>query len=145
MPSWFDPEVRASLEEARAQLQAGDPAGALATYRVAFDGCVARSDHYHASVIAHMAGVAEADPIAKHDWNLAAVREADAVAERDRVKDTYASSYNNLGLSYAQRGEREQAIRAFRRALAHVADVPAGPYADQVKAAIERNLARARE
>ena len=46
-------------------------------------------------------------------------------------------------MSYAQLGEREKAIETFQRALAHVGDVPAGPYVDQVRAAIERNLARA--
>ena len=120
-------------------------AGALATYRRAFERCIARADHYHATVIAHMAGVAEPDPTKKHEWNLEALREADAVADRDRVKDTYASNCNNLGMSYAQLGEREQAIATFERALSCVGDVPAGPYADQVRAAIERNLARARE
>jgi len=144
-PPGFDPEVWAQLEQANAELKAGDTTGALETYRVAFEGCVTRSDHYHATVIAHMAGVAEPDPTKKHEWNLEALREADAVAERDRVKDTYASNCNNLGMSYAQLGEREKAIETFQRALAHVGDVPAGPYADQVRAAIERNLARALE
>jgi len=142
-PPGFDPQVWTELEDARAQLKSGETDGALATYRRAFDGCAARSDHYHATVIAHMAGVAEPDPTKKHEWNLAALREADAVTDRDRVKDTYASNYNNLGMSYAQLGEREKAIETFQRALAHVGDVPAGPYADQVRAAIERNLARA--
>jgi len=145
LPPDFDPGVWTDLETAKAQLKSGDAAGALATYRRAFDGCLARSDHYHASVIAHTAGVAETDPSKKHDWNLAALREADAVADRDRVKDTYASNYNNLGMSYAQRGERELAIEVLQRALAHVDDIPTGPYADQVRAGIERNLARARE
>ncbi len=144
-PPGFDPQVWTDLERARAQLEGGDPAGALATYRMAFDGCVARSDHYHATVIAHMAGVAEPDPAKKHEWNLEALREADAVADRDRVKNAYASNCNNLGMSYAQLGERQKAIETFQRALAHVGDVPAGPYADQVRAAIERNLARALE
>src|SRR5260221_5124119 len=145
LPPGFDPQVWTELEEAKAQLKAGDAKGALATYRRAFDGCVARSDHYHATVVAHMAGVTETDPNKKHDWNLTALREADAVEDRDPVKDTYASNCNNLGMSYAQLGDREKAIESFQRALAHVADVPTGPYADQVRAAIERNLARAQE
>src|SRR2546423_4793401 len=137
-PPGFDPEVWADLEEAKGQLKNGETARALATYRQGYERCLARKDHYHATVIAHMAGVAEPDPTKKHDWNLAALREADAVADRDRVKDTYASNYNNLGMSHAQRGERAQAIDAFERALAHVANVPAGPYAHQCRAPIER-------
>ena len=144
-PPGFDPHVWTELEEARAQLKSGETAGALAMYRMAFHECLARSDHYHASVIAHMAGVAEPDLIKKHEWNVAALREADAVADRARVKDTYASSYNNLGISFARLGEHEKAIDSFEQALARVGDVPPGPYADQVRGGIERNLARLRE
>ena len=144
-PPGFDPHVWNELEAARAQLASGDAAAAVATYRTAFDGCVARGDHYHASVVAHMAGVAETDVAKKHEWNLAALREADAVPDRARVRDTYASNYNNLGMSHAQLGERDRAIDAFERALGHVGDLPPGPYADQVRGGIERNLARARE
>lgn len=144
-PPGFDPQVWTELEEARAQLQRGETAGALATYRGAFDGCVARADHYHASVVAHSAGVAEPDLGKKHEWNLAALHEADAVADRERVKGLYASSYNNLGMSFAQLGDRERARDALDRALTHVGDVPPGAYAEQVRAGIERNLARVRE
>ena len=78
-------------------MQLGDTTGALATYRRAFDGCNAKSDHYNSSVIAHMAGVAEPDPLKKHEWNLAALHEADAVADRARVKDTYARTTTTSG------------------------------------------------
>ncbi len=133
-----------ALEGARAQLRNGDVAGALATYGKAFDGCVTKGDHYHASVVAHTAGVAEPDLTKKHEWNLAALREADAAADRDRIKETYASNLNNLGMSFAQLGQDAKAIDALERALTHVRDLPPGPYADQVRAGIERNLARAR-
>lgn len=145
MPPGFDPRVWTALEDARALLKTGDVAGALATYRKAFDDCVKRGDHYHASITAHSAGVVESDLTKKHEWNVAAIREADAVADRDRVKETYASNYNNLGMSFAQLGEIEKAIDSLERARTHVGDVPPGPYADQVRAGIERNLARARE
>ena len=144
-PPGFDPQVWTDLEHARAQINSGDTTSALATYSRAFDGCIARSDHYHASVIAHMAGVAEPDPVKKHEWNITALREADAVADRARVKNTYASNYNNLGMSFAQLGQRESAAEAFERALQAVADLPPGPYADQVRAGIERNVARLHE
>ena len=145
VPPGFDPLVWTDLERARAQLASGDTAAALATYRRAFDGSVGRGDHYHASVIAHTAGVAEADAAKKHEWNVAALREADAAPDRARVRDTYASNLNNLGMSFAQLGERDKAIEAFERALAQVDDLAPGPYRDQVRGGIERNLARARE
>src|SRR5258708_37751594 len=144
-PPGSDPQVGVELEEARSQLRDGDLAGALATYREAFDGCVTKGDHYHAAVVAHTAGVAEPDLTKKHEWNLTALREADAVADRDRVKETCASNLNNLGMSFAQLGQGARAIDALERALTHVRDLPPGPYADQVRAGIERNLGRARE
>ena len=144
-PPGFDPQVWVELEGARALLRDGDVAGALAMYGNVFDACVRSGDHYHASVIAHTAGVAEPDLTKKHEWNLAALREADAVADRDRVKETYPSNLNNLGMSFAQLGQAAKAIDALERALMHVRDLPSGPYADQVRAGIERNLGRARE
>ena len=144
VPPGFDPGVWSELERARAQLASGDVAAALATYRSTFDDCVVRADHFHASVAAHMAGVAEFDAATKHEWNVAALREADAVGDRERVKGTYASNLNNLGMSFAQLGHRDRALETFERALAHVGDLPPGPYADQVRTGIERNLARAR-
>lgn len=89
-----------------------------------------------------MAGVAEPDIARKHEWNLRAVAQADAVDDRESVKDTYASNLNNLGLSFAQLGDTVRARETFERALRHAADLSAGPYADQVRAGIERNITR---
>lgn len=141
-PPSFDPQVKSALDEAKALLAAGDRATALAVYARAWDGALERDDHFHASVIAHMAGVVEDDPTKKHEWNLAALREADAVADRKRVKGTYASNYNNLGLSYALLGDRDKARESFALALSAVADIDPGPYAEQVRGGIERNVAR---
>lgn len=89
-----------------------------------------------------MAGVAEADLAKKHQWNLRAIEQADAVADRGRVRETYASNLNNLGLSYAQLGEAERARETFAAALRHADDLPPGAYGEQVRASIRRNLER---
>lgn len=143
-PPDLDPQVRSALDEAKSRIAAGDTVGALATYQRAWDDLVARGDHFHACVIAHMAGVAEPHPAKKHEWNVAALREADAVADTIRARGMYASLYNNLGMSHSVKGDREEALRCFEAASAHVHDIAPGPYADQVRSGIDRNLARLR-
>jgi len=142
-PPNFDPRIWARLEEARELLRQGDVAAALDGYTSTWCECVAASDHLHASVIAHMAGVAEPDIVKKHEWNLRAISQADQVADRSLVNDVYASNLNNLGLSYAQLGDQRKAMEIFEAALRAVDDLQPGPYRDQVRAGIERNLARA--
>ena len=142
VPPGFDASVWEHLERARAHANSGDAQGAAETYRAAYEGCRARQDHYYASVVAHQAGVAEPELARKHEWNLIALAEADAVPDPMRVRDFYASNLNNLGMTYAQLGERAQAKDTFKRALVHAAELPPGPYADQVRGGIERNLAR---
>jgi len=142
VPPGFDAGVWEQLERGRAQASSGDVAGAGELYRDAYEACRARQDHYYASVIAHQAGVAEPEVAKKHEWNLIAVAEADAVADRTRVRDFYASNLNNLGMTYARLGERARAKETFDRALRHAAELAPGAYADQVRGGIERNLAR---
>lgn len=89
-----------------------------------------------------MAGVAEPDPAKKHEWNVAALREADADPQTIRSRGMYASLYNNLGMSHSVNGRRAEALRAYEVASAHVDEIDPGPYADQVRAGIERNVAR---
>ena len=142
VPPGFDASVWEQLERARARISSGDLAGAGEIYRGAYETRRARQDHYYASVIAHQAGVNEPDLQRKHEWNLIAVAEADAVTDRTRVRDLYASNLNNLGMTYAQLGERSLAKTTFERALTHASELAPGAYADQVRAGIERNLAR---
>lgn len=85
-PPNIDPRIWPRLEEARELLRQGDVSGALDRYTSTWGECVATADHYHASVIAHMAGVAEPDTVKKHEWNLRAISEADQVADRSVVK-----------------------------------------------------------
>src|SRR5438093_9180331 len=135
-PPNLDPRIWARLEEARELLRQGDVSGALDRYASTWDECVATADHYHASVIAHMAGVAEPDIVKKHEWNLRAISKADQVADRSVVKGLYASNLNNLGMSYAQLGDQSKAIETFEAALRAVDDLQPGAYKDQVRGGI---------
>jgi hypothetical protein len=132
--------VKAALDEAKALIAGGDLVGALALYRLTYDGAVERGDHYHASVIAHMAGVAEPDPAAKHGWNVEALREAESADDRERVASFYASLHGNLAFSHAMLGNLEEALRHQEIAAVRVSDIEAGPYRDHVAVATERQL-----
>jgi hypothetical protein len=141
-PPEFDPHVRAALDEARGLIAARDVPAALALYQRTWDELVAGGDHFHACVIAHMAGVAEPDAAKKHEWNVAALREAEAVPDTMRWRGMFASLHNNLGMSHSLQGRPDEARRCFDLALTHLDEIDPGPYRDQVRAGIERNIAR---
>lgn len=143
-PSSFDPVVKAALDEAKAHLAVSDVSAALRVYERAWSDAIARQDHAHASVIAHMAGVAEPGPQRKLRWNLDALREADAVGDHPLVRTFYPSLYNNLAISYAQLGERAEALRYMELAASRLGDLEPGPYADRVRASVEAQLAKLR-
>jgi tetratricopeptide (TPR) repeat protein len=129
------------LDRAKALMAEGKITEALATYAAAFDELVARGDHFAASNVAHLAGVADPDPAAKMDWNTKALREADAVADRDSVASFYPSLYNNLAFSHSLLGNREEALRCLRTAWSHRDVLELGPYADRVTGAIKKRIA----
>jgi hypothetical protein len=141
-PGGFDPTVKAALDEAKALIASGDIVGGLAAYQRTYDDAIGRGDHYHASVVAHMAGVAEPDAAAKHQWNVDALREAYAAGDRRHVAGFYASLFGNLAFSHAMLGNLDDALRYQALASTRVQDIEPGAYRDQVAAATERNLAR---
>jgi len=141
-PGDFDPSVRDALDRAKALLGAGDVPGALTVYRTTYDRAIGRDDHYHASVVAHMAGVAEPEAAKKHRWNIDALREADAVVDRASVKGFYASLYSNLAFSQLLLGELEDALRYQQRAIECLADIEPGAYQDRVVSGATSQLER---
>jgi tetratricopeptide (TPR) repeat protein len=134
------PVAAAVLADAKASLAAGDIPAALERYRVAFEDLTAKGEHYDASTIAHMAGTSDEDLATKLIWNVLALREADAVADRDSVAWFYPSLHNNLAYSYAQLGDKDETLAQLREAWAHVGALEPGPYGDRVKAAIKTRL-----
>jgi hypothetical protein len=137
----LDPAVRQILDRAKGLIADGDVSAALQLYAAAFDGLVARLDHFNASNVAHMAGVAEPEPSLKHAWNERALREADAVVDRDSVSAFYSSLHNNLGYSHSMLRNEREARYHVREAWRHVDALEPGPYGDRVKAAIRKRLA----
>jgi hypothetical protein len=136
------PEVQRELDVAKSLLSGGDPAGALTVYGRLWDRLVAAGDHFHAAVVAHMAGVVESDNEQKHEWNVVALREADAAQPREDVDWFYPSLYNNLGFSFAMRGDRAAAKASLETALSRVGALDSGPYAEQVTKTITDRLAK---
>jgi hypothetical protein len=106
-----------ALDEAKAKVAAGDLPGALALYRETWERVVDWGDHGHAGVAAHMAGVAEPDPEAKLQWNLNALREAEADSGHPLVATFSPSLYNNPAFSYELIGDRAQALRYSDRGI----------------------------
>ena len=74
-----------------------------------------------------MAGVIEPDPARKLDWNVNALREADAAADRERIRGFYASLHNNLAFSHAMLGNLDEANLLFVWKPENSADVGLGP------------------
>ena len=136
-----DPDVIRILDDAKALLAQRKLPEALATYAAALDDLIAQGDHFAASNVAHMAGVADPDPVAKLRWNRQALQEADAVADRDSVASFYASLYNNLAVSHALLGHRDEAVRCLRTAWSHTDALEPGPYAERVTETIRKRLA----
>jgi len=143
-PAEFDPTLKATLDEAKGMLAAGDVPAAMVVYERAWTVTTAAQDHHHASVVAHMAGVAEPDLDRKLRWNLDALREADATEDRERVAGFYSSLYGNLAFSYAMLGDLDTALRYQELAVSRLPDIEPGPYRDRVVSGTERQTERLR-
>ena len=81
-------------------------------YRAAWE---AVEDDYDACVAAHYIAHLEPDPHRAHEWNLEALRRADAVAD-DRVTSFYPSLYVNLGRSFELMGDHEKSAEFYAKA-----------------------------
>ena len=136
----LSPSVLRVLDSAAALVRETRVAEALALCTEAFEDLMAKADHFGASNVAHMAGVAEPDPVEMLRWNKLALREADAVADRGSVAKFYASLYNNLAISHELVGDRGEATRCARLAWSNASALEPGPYAEHVRGAIKRHL-----
>lgn len=97
----------------------------------------ARRDDYEASIAAHFLARHQPSPTDTLNWNLLAVRHAEAVGD-DRVAEFMASLYLNLGDSYAALGLLTDAAAAADQATTHLAALPVGGYRDFVSSGVRR-------
>lgn len=99
------------------------------------------SDDYEACVAAHYRARHQADPLERLRWNEECLRRADLVGD-ERVAGFYPSLHLNLAHAHSELGRPEAALEHFRLAARHLAQVPAGPYADWVRLAVADGLRR---
>ena len=128
------------MRDAKELLAAGNVGAAVELYDDAWTGYVSRGEHFNASNVAHMAGVADPDPARKQLWNERALAAADAEPDRESIAGFYPSLYNNLAYSLMLLGRRAEALDALRTAWSHTGALDPGPYADQVRSAIKKRL-----
>lgn len=108
-------EVRFLLERGRAFNSAGEREQALPLFRQAFAIADTVGEPFYAVDALHMLAIA-APPDEQLSWNLRAVDYALASGD-NRARGWLASLYNNIGWTYFDRGEFEQALAAFRQAF----------------------------
>jgi hypothetical protein len=112
----------------------GDSAQARALFEQAW---AARTDHFDASVAAHFLARHQATPADTLHWNAVALHHADTLNDA-RALELLPSLCLNLADALRAVGQLEEARVVADRALAAVAVLPTGGYADFVRMAIER-------
>ena len=128
------------MRDAKELLGAGNVSAAVDLYDETWTRYLSRGEHFNASNVAHMAGVADPDPARKQLWNERALAAADAEPDRESIAGFYPSLYNNLAYSLVLLDRRGEALDALRTAWSHTGALDPGPYADQVRTAIKKRL-----
>lgn len=138
----LDPQNPVMILCAEGMAVGGDAAAAGECFARAW---AARTDDFEAAVAAHFVARAEPTAAGKLDWDLRAVRHAEAAlaAGDGRVRVLLASLYLNLGDGLLTAGQRDEARAAAARAEVELAAVPAGGYRDFVAVGAARLRARA--
>ncbi len=113
------PQMRCLLERGRSFNSAGEPEKALPLFYEAFNlgTAVAPQADYHTIDAAHMIAIAEPEAADQIKWNEKALALAEATPAV-RAAGWRGSLYNNLGWTYHDLGEYEQALAIFEKALA---------------------------
>ena len=139
-------DVRLALERGRMLRSSGDPAAAYPLFVTAFERGVAAHEDYLAADAAHMAALAAPD----HEGFVAWTTRGIELGEREPAAAYWRGPLlNNLGWALHERGEHDEALTVFERALAVREEDPANEYAIEIAryaVAIElRALGRAAE
>jgi tetratricopeptide (TPR) repeat protein len=108
--------VRHLLERGRVFNSARQPEQARPLFLEAWEAARAAEEDDYAVDAAHMMGIVE-PPAEQLAWGLKALAAAEARAQ-PRARDWLGSLYNNLGWTYHDLGDWEQALDLFRRGQA---------------------------
>jgi tetratricopeptide (TPR) repeat protein len=96
----------------------------------------AKTDGFEACIAAHYVARHQASPQDTLRWNQEALAWAEAVGD-ERVRDFFPSLYLNLGYSYEQLGDKEEARRCYDLAAERAGSLPEDRYGGIVRNAIE--------
>jgi tetratricopeptide (TPR) repeat protein len=110
-------EVRYELELGRLLRTGGDPAGARPHFERARDRAAAAHQEALAIDAIHMIALVEPDPAQQIALNRDALRFAEA-SEDPKAQRWQGSLWNNIGMTYHDLGQLDQALAAFKAALA---------------------------
>ena len=107
--------LRYLLERGRVQNSSGEASKSIPLFLEAWNLGQAAGEEDYAVDAAHMLGIVEPDPGAQLAWSLKALTVAEASTKARRW---LGPLYNNIGWTYADMGQYEDALELFRRGVA---------------------------
>ena len=107
--------IRYLLERGRVFNSSGKPEEARPLFQAAWEQGQAAQEDFHAIDAAHMLAIV-APPEEKLDWNLQALALVEQTGDT-RAHKWGSSLYNNIGWSYHEQGQYQEALAAFQKAL----------------------------
>lgn len=110
------PHIRYLLERGRTFNSARRKLEAHPLFVQAYELALAATADFYAIDAAHMVAIAEPQPQTQIDWNLKAIALAEKTAD-SHARGWLGSLYNNMGWTYHDMGQYEQALDIFQRAL----------------------------
>lgn len=115
-PDWRRAHIRYRLERGRVFNSSGQPDQARPHFLAAWEQALAAGEDFYAIDAAHMMGIIE-PPAAQMAWNLRAVALAEQTGD-PRARNWLGSLYNNIGWTWHDQGDYDQALAFFEKALA---------------------------
>jgi tetratricopeptide (TPR) repeat protein len=132
-----NPVVKLCAEGIRAEM-AGDPEAALDFYMQAWG---ARTDDYDACIVSHYMARLQETPQDILRWNQESLNYASVVND-ERVETFYPSLYLNMGKSYEDLGNQDEARKYYQLAEDALHVLPEGGYTDMVRQGVAAGLKR---
>ena len=111
---------------------------ALSLYMRAWDES---SDDFESCIAAHYVARQQRSIADALRWNFEALHRANSVQD-NRTREFYPSLYLNIGKSYEEAGDQEQAAKFFRLAAEKLTEIPNGHYRDSVADGVQRATMR---
>ena len=134
----FDPENKVVKLCAEGMSVEGEPEKARALFQQAWD---AATNDFEAFTAAHYLARHQDTPEDTLKWNLESLNRAKNVQD-DGIEECFPSLYLNVGKSYEDLGNRQQAFDHYRLASDYVSFLPADGFGEMLKRGIDAGLKR---